>query len=123
MFSLLEDLNLQLDDGRHDNSPREIGNWVFQKLLGDGAFAKVRKAVNIITKQQVWPYFYKAQFVDCHQAAVKIVNIAAVAKELGRSKKRIRKQTMREIKILKALQHPYIVELYEVFEVGREVGI
>lgn len=71
-----------------------IGNYIFQKTVGEGNFAKVKLAKHKITGAEV---------------AVKIIDKTQLdEKKLGK--------LYREVRIMKMLHHPNIVKLYEVIE-------
>ncbi|ORX57249.1 Pkinase-domain-containing protein [Piromyces finnis] len=71
-----------------------IGNYVFQKTVGEGNFAKVKLAKHKLTGVEV---------------AIKIIDKTRIdEKKLGK--------LYREVKIMKLLNHPYIVKLFEVIE-------
>ncbi|KAJ3028645.1 UNVERIFIED_CONTAM: Serine/threonine-protein kinase par-1 [Siphonaria sp. JEL0065] len=71
-----------------------IGNYVFQKTVGEGNFAKVKLAKHKITGGEV---------------AIKVIDKTTLDdKKLGK--------LYREVRIMKMLNHPNIVKLYEVIE-------
>jgi len=71
-----------------------IGNYVFQKTVGEGNFAKVKLAKHKLTGVEV---------------AIKIIDKTRIdEKKLGK--------LYREVKIMKLLNHPNIVKLFEVIE-------
>eukprot|EP00755_Sulcionema_specki_P012954 Sspe_Gene.52730::Locus_29195_Transcript_1_1_Confidence_1.000_Length_1790::g.52730::m.52730 len=74
---------------------RLIGDWRLKKTLGHGSFGEVKYAVNSKTGEQ---------------AAVKICVKQALDSKRGRE------QLQREIANMKALKHPNVLALYEVFE-------
>lgn len=94
-----------------------IGPWVLGKTLGRGASARVRKARHAVTGQI---------------AAVKIVSKAAAAKAEAKTASLQGRQLVpgaeqdenrqmpfgieREVVILKLIEHPHIVSLYDVWE-------
>ena len=51
----LQTIEAQLASADHapDPTPRSIKNWSLERELGDGAFARVKRATNVATKQQV----------------------------------------------------------------------
>ncbi|KAJ3100883.1 Serine/threonine-protein kinase par-1 [Phlyctochytrium planicorne] len=71
-----------------------IGNYAFQKTVGEGNFAKVKLAKHKLTGAEV---------------AVKVIDKTKLdEKKLGK--------LYREVRIMKMLHHPHIVKLYEVIE-------
>ncbi|KAJ3238630.1 MAP microtubule affinity-regulating kinase 1 [Chytriomyces hyalinus] len=71
-----------------------IGNYLFQKTVGEGNFAKVKLAKHKLTGAEV---------------AIKVIDKTTLdEKKLGK--------LYREVRIMKMLNHPNIVKLYEVVE-------
>ncbi|KAI8818707.1 kinase-like domain-containing protein, partial [Fimicolochytrium jonesii] len=76
-----------------------IGNYHFQKTVGEGNFAKVKLAKHKLTGVEV---------------AIKIIDKTTLdEKKLGK--------LYREVRIMKLLHHPNIVKLYEVIETKHTV--
>ncbi|KAJ3265434.1 MAP/microtubule affinity-regulating kinase 3 [Chytriomyces hyalinus] len=79
--------------------PSSIGYYDLEKSVGEGNFAKVKLATHCLTGEKV---------------AVKIIDKekldAATAKKL-----------FREVRIMKLLNHPHIVRLYEVIDTPNEL--
>ncbi|KAJ3323673.1 hypothetical protein HDV06_001403 [Boothiomyces sp. JEL0866] len=93
--------------GANKDAPRKVhynsfGPYRLSKTVGQGEFGKVKLAHHIKTGKEV---------------AIKLVKKEDIQKP-GRTEKLIR-----EIDILKSLDNPYIVKLYEVLETERYVGI
>src|SRR3546814_697444 len=105
--SLMADNNIDLPGIQASKSPNhalenvtEVAGWVFQEDLGSGAFGRVRKAVHKATGAQ---------------AAIKIIRLARVL-SLYKQPDIAKKKLEREIRILKLLDHPNIVRLYDAIE-------
>jgi len=82
------------DSNNPELSIASIGNYVFQKTVGEGNFAKVKLAKHKLTGVEV---------------AIKIIDKTRIdEKKLGK--------LYREVKIMKFLNHPNIVKLFEVIE-------
>ncbi|KAJ3072981.1 Serine/threonine-protein kinase par-1 [Podochytrium sp. JEL0797] len=82
------------DTSNPDFQLNGIGNYVFQKKVGEGNFAQVKLAKHKLTGVEV---------------AVKIIDKTTLdEKKLGK--------LYREVRIMKLLNHPHIVKLYEVVE-------
>ncbi|KAI8620738.1 kinase-like domain-containing protein [Chytriomyces sp. MP71] len=87
------------DTNNPDFQLNGIGNYVFQKTVGEGNFAKVKLAKHKITGVEV---------------AVKVIDKTTLdEKKLGK--------LYREVRIMKFLNHPHIVKLYEVIETKHTV--
>eukprot|EP00697_Spironema_sp_BW2_P005007 gnl/Spiro4/16757_TR9020_c0_g1_i1.p1 gnl/Spiro4/16757_TR9020_c0_g1~~gnl/Spiro4/16757_TR9020_c0_g1_i1.p1 ORF type:complete len:388 (+),score=62.02 gnl/Spiro4/16757_TR9020_c0_g1_i1:44-1165(+) len=70
-----------------------VGNYILGEELGNGSFGKVKAAVHKVTQQRVALKIFEKEILQQHKMA-----------------ERLRK----EIAILKLLQHPNIVRLFEV---------
>lgn len=77
----------------------EIGNYIFGKTLGEGNFARVKLARHRITGLE---------------AAVKIIDKRAF------DPSKLSKLS-REVRIMRLLNHPNIIELYEVIETETKI--
>ncbi|GAN05205.1 pkinase-domain-containing protein [Mucor ambiguus] len=80
----------------------KLGPYNLLQTLGEGEFGKVKLGIHIETGQEV---------------AIKLIK-----KEGAGSDTRINK-VEREISVLKTLNHPYIVKLYNVVETEKYIGI
>jgi len=74
-----------------------IGNYIFQKTVGEGNFAKVKLSKHKLTGAEV---------------AIKIIDKTTL------DEKKLNK-LYREVRIMKLLHHPHIVKLYEVIETKK----
>lgn len=83
----------------------EVSGWVFKEDLGSGAFGKVKKAVHKVTGAE---------------AAIKIIRLARVL-NLYKKPDVAKRKLEREMKILKLLNHPNIVKLYDSIEGDDEI--
>ncbi|KAI3643687.1 hypothetical protein MP228_009851 [Amoeboaphelidium protococcarum] len=81
-------------EGNPDANLTSIGNYSFIKTLGEGNFAKVKLAKHKITGQEV---------------AIKIID------KMQMDEQKLSK-LYREVRILKLLNHPNVVKMYEVVE-------
>lgn len=73
--------------------PKEVGNYFLIREIGRGSFAAV------------WEAEHKLSFVKC---AVKVVSNSLLEAE------ETRKFFIREIAIMKKVDHPFIAKLYEI---------
>lgn len=112
-----------------------IGNYIFQKTLGEGNFAKVKLAKHKLTGAEVrnensnnYNYIkainlinlafrsisHSLSFLFSSKVAIKIIDKTTLDdKKLGK--------LYREVRIMKMLHHPHIIKLYEVIETKRTV--
>ena len=79
---------------------KKLGQFIFEKKIGEGTFGKVILAKDEITEERV---------------AIKILDKQKILKETNKSK------LEREIKILKLLRHNNIVHLYNVIETSTNL--
>lgn len=84
---------------RSGQKPQSIGYYDLEKSVGEGNFAKVKLATHTLTGQKV---------------AVKIIDKSKLDKQTS-------KKLFREVRIMKMLNHPNIVRLYEVIDTPKEL--
>lgn len=77
-----------------------IGSYILGRAIGQGTFGKVRSGSHIITGERV---------------AVKILE-----KEKIKDNNDVQR-IIREIKILKAVRHPSVIQLYEIIETQNQL--
>ena len=77
-----------------------IGYYILGRAIGQGTFGKVRNGVHIITGEKV---------------AVKILE-----KEKIKDNNDVNR-IVREIKILKSVRHPSVIQLYEIIETKNQL--
>ena len=100
------------DTNNPDVSLPGIGNYIFQKTVGEGNFAKVKLATHKWTNAEVFYYLYIN--INLFQVAIKVIDKTQLdEKKLGK--------LYREVRIMKLLHHPNIVKLYEVIETRSTV--
>ena len=78
----------------------KVGDYTLDKNLGKGTFGKVKLATHDLTKEKV---------------AIKILEKSRI-----KDKKDV-ERISREIKILKKVRHPNVVQLYEIIETEAEL--
>ncbi|KAJ3107629.1 MAP/microtubule affinity-regulating kinase 3 [Phlyctochytrium planicorne] len=79
--------------------PSSIGYYDLDKAIGEGNFAKVKLATHCLTGERV---------------AIKIIDKEKLDKVTAR-------KLFREVRIMKLLNHPHIVRLYEVIDTPKEL--
>jgi 5'-AMP-activated protein kinase, catalytic alpha subunit len=77
-----------------------VGHYILGKTLGEGTFGKVRHGTHILTGEKV---------------AVKVLEKSKI-----KDKKDV-ERISREIKILKKLHHPNVVQIYEIIETEKDL--
>ena len=81
---------------------KKVGDYLLHETLGTGAYSKVKKATHCTTKKEV---------------AVKILDARKY-----RPKDR-NEWIKREVAVMKKLDHPHIVKLYEVLQLGDKLHL
>lgn len=82
--------------------PIKIGNYRFERNLGNGTFGKVKLAVNEITG---------------HKVAIKVLNKRKI-KIQG-----VFEKVKREIKVLRKFNHPHIIKHFEFIDTASDIFI
>lgn len=89
----IEKMNSSVGEGNDGKQPDQVGEFLIGKTLGKGTFGKVKLGTNVITKEK---------------AAIKILDKAMIKDSSDIER------VNREIKILKHLRHPNVVQLFDV---------
>lgn len=92
-------------------NPNTVGHYILGKTLGQGTFGKVKLGTHILTGEKV-----------TNQLVSEILQVAI--KVLEKSKIKEKKDVdriSREIKILKQVHHPNVVQLYEIIETDDDL--
>ncbi|KAL4484933.1 hypothetical protein ABPG74_020110 [Tetrahymena malaccensis] len=79
---------------------KQLGNYVLNKTLGEGAFGKVKLATHILTGEYVAIKILEKK---------KIIDVADV------------ERVQRELHILKMIRHPSLIQLYEIIETPTHI--
>ena len=88
-------------DTGQTNLPRKVvGQYMLSKTIGEGTFGKVKLAVHLPTGERV---------------AVKILEKSRIKEQADV------RRVNREIKILKKLHHPNVVQIYEIIETEKDL--
>lgn len=82
-------------------NPVKIGYYEIEAMIGKGNFAVVKLATHVITKSKV---------------AIKIIDKTQLNQENLQ-------KIHREIAVMKRLEHPHIIKLYQVMESSRMIYI
>ncbi|TNJ28005.1 Kinase, CAMK CAMKL [Giardia muris] len=81
---------------------KRVGNYIIGKSIGEGSFSKVRIGTHIPTGERI---------------ALKIIEKGKITEAADVER------ITREIQILKLLNHPYVIRLYEIVDTPRHVYI
>lgn len=84
----------------NESSHPTIGHYILGKSLGQGTFGKVKLGTHVLTGEKV---------------AVKVLEKSRI-----KERKDI-ERISREIKILKQVHHPNVVQLYEIIETDTDL--
>ncbi|KAI8978377.1 kinase-like domain-containing protein [Pilobolus umbonatus] len=85
-----------------NRNPTYFGPYLLLQTLGEGEFAKVKAAVHVNTNQDVAIKLMRKDHIKHASLETKLE---------------------REISVLKTVQHPYIVKLFEVISIKNYIGI
>lgn len=97
--------NAKIEQEDKNAEGTKLGSYVFGKSLGKGTFGKVKLGIHTLTGELVSLYLLIIQ------VAIKILEKARI-----KDKKDI-ERISREIKILKKVRHPNVIQLYEVIQI------
>jgi serine/threonine protein kinase len=81
--------------GDSRSMPKYVGDYLLLKTIGQGTFGKVKVGEHIVTQQQV---------------AIKVIEKANVKTHKQRN------SVQREVRLMKLLHHPHIVEVMDIIE-------
>lgn len=79
---------------------KSIGHYILGKTIGEGTFGKVKLGTHILTGEKVAVKILEKE---------RIVDVADV------------ERVAREIHILKLVQHPHVIQLYEIIETPKQL--
>ncbi|KAJ3116515.1 MAP microtubule affinity-regulating kinase 1 [Phlyctochytrium bullatum] len=85
---------------KQEQKHKHIGNYEIIKTVGEGSFAKVKLAIHRLTNEKV---------------AIKVIDKESLPDEYSL------KNIHREAQIMRLLDHPNIIQLYEVMETKKEL--
>ncbi|KAJ1556397.1 hypothetical protein HK405_011230 [Cladochytrium tenue] len=84
--------------------PEMLGHYTLMRTIGEGEFGKVKLAIDAMSP-------------DAPEVAIKIIKRSSIDTPTRRLK------LIREISILKSLDHPHIVKLYDIIEATDCIGL
>ncbi|WFD44407.1 non-specific serine/threonine protein kinase [Malassezia psittaci] len=103
---------LEREKKRHYNDPANVGPWKLGKVIGQGASGRVRHAIHERSQQH---------------AAVKIIpkqmliNSRMSLRDLSAKQDKLTLGIEREIVIMKLIEHPNLLGLWDVYETSKEL--
>ncbi|PVU98121.1 hypothetical protein BB561_000109 [Smittium simulii] len=92
------------NEEHHKKHPKKnfLGKYLLLQTIGEGEFAKVKLALGLETGDEFAIKLVKKEWVDTEAKLTKI---------------------NREISVLKNINHPYIVRLYDIIEADKYIGL
>lgn len=108
-------------DGRRRKT--HIGPWHLGKTLGKGATARVRMARHAVTGQPAAIKIVQKKNAQLSQAGslAALDQLDAAMNNTGEGPKRIPYGIEREVAIMKLIEHPHIMKLYDIWENRTEM--
>ena len=108
-------------DGRRRKT--HIGPWHLGKTLGKGATARVRMARHAVTCQPAAIKIVQKKNAQLSQAGslAALDQLDAVMNNTGEGPKRMPYGIEREVAIMKLIEHPHIMKLYDIWENRTEM--
>ena len=90
---IIDEESISIDSVEFSSSSQVVGNYKMEHTIGEGTFGKVKSAIHIPTEERV---------------AIKILEKSKIKEtdDLNR--------IIREMKILRTLNHPNIIKVFEV---------
>ncbi|TPX38274.1 hypothetical protein SmJEL517_g00287 [Synchytrium microbalum] len=85
-----------------DSSPRRVGDYILKRTIGQGTFGKVKLGEHCVTKEMV---------------AIKTIDKASVKTQKQKN------SVQREVRLMKLLYHPHIVQTLDIIETEEQIFI
>ncbi|KAK7466416.1 serine/threonine-protein kinase gin4 [Stygiomarasmius scandens] len=98
--------------GRAREDPKQIGNWKLGRTLGQGAHGRVRIARNAKTGQMAAIKIIPKTYFSSQANSLEDADLEARKHELA---------MQREVVLLKLIDHPNIMRLYDVWDLPEEL--
>ncbi|SAM84858.1 related to serine/threonine protein kinase [Ustilago bromivora] len=103
---------LEREKKRHHNDPKNIGHWRLDKLIGQGASGRVRLAVHDQTGQRAAVKIIPRTLINASRMSLRDADVKANKMILG---------VEREIVIMKLIEHPNLLGLWDVYETSKDL--
>ncbi|EST04522.1 Protein kinase domain protein [Kalmanozyma brasiliensis GHG001] len=103
---------LEREKKRHHNDPKHIGHWKLDKLIGQGASGRVRLAVHDQTGQRAAVKIIPRTLINASRMSLRDADVKANKMILG---------IEREIVIMKLIEHPNLLGLWDVYETSKDL--
>ncbi|EPQ31486.1 uncharacterized protein PFL1_00821 [Pseudozyma flocculosa PF-1] len=103
---------LEREKKRNHNDPKNIGPWKLDKLIGQGASGRVRLATHSVTGQQAAVKIIPRTLINQSRMSLRDADAKANKMILG---------IEREIVIMKLIEHPNLLGLWDVYETSKEL--
>ncbi|SJX64178.1 related to serine/threonine protein kinase [Sporisorium reilianum f. sp. reilianum] len=103
---------LEREKKRHHNDPKNIGHWRLDKLIGQGASGRVRLAVHDQTGQKAAVKIIPRTLINASRMSLRDADVKANKMILG---------IEREIVIMKLIEHPNLLGLWDVYETSKDL--
>ncbi|CCU82277.1 BR serine/threonine-protein kinase/Kcc4 [Blumeria hordei DH14] len=106
-----------------DERKSQVGPWILGKTLGKGSTARVRLAHHELTGQQAAVKIVQKSSARMLQSG-SLASFDRLDTELGKKKERTNQMPIgieREVAIMKLIQHPNVMKLYDIWENKSEI--
>ncbi|KAJ9474125.1 putative serine/threonine-protein kinase HSL1 [Pseudozyma hubeiensis] len=103
---------LEREKKRQHNDPKNIGHWRLDKLIGQGASGRVRLAVHDQTGQKAAVKIIPRTLINASRMSLRDADVKANKMILG---------IEREIVIMKLIEHPNLLGLWDVYETSKDL--
>lgn len=103
---------LEREKKRHHNDPKNIGHWRLDKLIGQGASGRVRLAIHDQTGQRAAVKIIPRTLINASRMSLRDADVKANKMILG---------IEREIVIMKLIEHPNLLGLWDVYETSKDL--
>ena len=108
--------NVPAEDLRGYAHSKKVYNYFVGSTLGEGSFAKVKEAFNILVGEKVRMIMRKYNQSSLIFFAIQQVAMKVIDKKKALQDTYVAKNFKREARLLQKVHHPNIVQLYEVIE-------
>lgn len=103
---------LEREKKRNHSDPKNIGHWRLDKLIGQGASGRVRLAIHDQTGQRAAVKIIPRTLINASRMSLRDADVKANKMILG---------IEREIVIMKLIEHPNLLGLWDVYETSKDL--